>query len=84
MKVGVKTTKNPLCFLARTLTPNYMMILFPTTVEQYSALHARVAFLPLLSLGSGTQFILKNDTAHLLPVHEPGGEGVAAQEDRRL
>lgn len=61
-----------------------MMILFPTTVEQYSALRARVAFLSLLSLESGTQFILKNDTAHLLPVHEPGGEDAAAQEDRRL
>lgn len=61
-----------------------MMILFPTTVEQYSALRARVAFPSLLSLGSGTPFILKNDTAHLLPVHEPGGEGVAAQENRRL
>lgn len=61
-----------------------MMILFHTTVEQYSALCARVAFLYLLSLRSGTQFILKNDTAHLLPVHEPGGEGVAPQEDRRL
>lgn len=61
-----------------------MMILFHTTVEQYSALRARVAFLYLLSLGSATQLILKNDTAHLLPVHEPVGEGVAAQEDRRL
>lgn len=57
------------------------MILFHITVEQYSALPARVAF---LTLGSGTQFILKNDTAHLSLVYEPGGEGVAAQEDRRL
>lgn len=60
------------------------MILFHITVLQYSALRARVAFLSLFSLGSGTQFILKKDTAHLLPVHEPGGEGAAAQEDRRL
>lgn len=55
-----------------------MMILFHTTIEQYSALHARVAFLSLFSLG--IQFILTNDTAHLLSVHEPGGEDVAAQE----
>lgn len=73
-----------MCFLARTLTPNYMMILVHTIVEQCSALHARVAFLSLLSLGSGTQFILKNYTAHLLLVHGPGGKGVAAQEHRRL
>lgn len=72
------------CFLARIPTPNYMVILFCTTVEQYLALRARVAFLSLLSLRSGTQFLLKNDTAHLLPVYEPGGEGVAAEEDRRL
>lgn len=60
------------------------MILFHTIVEQYSTLCARVAFPSLLSLGSGTQFILKNDTAQLLPVHEPRDEGAAAQEDRRL
>lgn len=84
IKVGVKNTKNPPCFLARTLTPNYMMILFHTTVEEYSALCARVAFLYLLSLEVEHNSFSKNDTAQLLPVHEPGGEGVAAQEDRRL
>lgn len=62
IKVGVKNTQK--CFLASILTP--MMILFHTTLEQYSALCAWVAFPSLPSLGSGTQFTLKNYTAHLL------------------